>query len=87
MTKLHLSVFVFAVLFVGFLKSEDCTVSSGCIDTVCNHQTNLECVHGICTCSPPPYDQRCLEKGDCDRHIYDCPTDWRCINQKCRCGN
>lgn len=42
----------------GALRAEDCTVVSACIDTVCNHHTNLECVHGICTCSLPPYDIR-----------------------------
>ncbi|XP_056010290.1 serine protease inhibitor Cvsi-2-like [Ostrea edulis] len=85
--RLQLCVFVVAAFFVGILKTEDCQILSSCIDTVCNHHTNLECVHGICTCSPPPYNIRCLDKGDCDRHSYDCSTDWKCINSQCRCGN
>uniref|UniRef100_A0A8W8KR28 Uncharacterized protein n=3 Tax=Magallana TaxID=2171616 RepID=A0A8W8KR28_MAGGI len=86
MKTILLCTFVVAAL-IGALRAEDCTVVGGCIDTVCNHHTNLECVHGICTCSLPPYDIHCLDKGDCDRHSYTCTTEWKCINQKCRCDN
>lgn len=52
-----------AKMLLGILKTEDCQILSSCIDTVCNHHTNLECVHGICTCSPPPYNIRKLKRN------------------------
>eukprot|EP00105_Crassostrea_gigas_P013839 XP_011430294.1 PREDICTED: serine protease inhibitor Cvsi-2-like [Crassostrea gigas] len=81
-----MKVLILLAVVIGYVAAESCRADGDCRHTQCDNNSQLHCVHGLCTCTEAT-DFSCTSLANClDLTSWDCPRDRRhCIDGRCRC--